>query len=247
MAKISSITLPNGNTYDLKDKEAAPSICGVYQGTSSTLSGTQAKVGTVPSLSSLSELYDGLTICIIFANYQGYDGQPTLDIGIPYNNTTTFGINRTSASAAGIYDWGNGSAVDLIFDAANQVWVIKRGQHGSAVRYGAVLLSDSTSDTSSTNGGTAATPAAVKAAYDLAFDADTKRVLPYWIDCGTVSSLPLTIPDEIAAGDTVDMWEIGTPSAMTEPWTVTTSDGSLTISGGISGSTTLKLHLTPNQ
>ncbi len=225
----------------------APFFAGVFPGTSSTAGGTQAKIGTVPDLAGLTALYDGLCICMTFANAQTYAGQPTLDIGIPYNGATTFGINRTTASAAGQYDWGTGSAVDLVFDASTPCWVIKKGQHGSAVRYGVLLLSDSTSDTSSTNGGVAATPAAVKAAYDLAFNADTKRVLPYWIDCGTISSLPLTIPDEIAAGDTVDMWEIGTPSAMKEPWTVTTADGSLTISGSINGTTTLKLHLTPNQ
>jgi hypothetical protein len=145
-----------------------PANAGIYPGTSSTAAATQAKVGTVPGLSGRTALYDGLTICMTFANFQDYNGQPTLDIGIPYNGVTAFGINRTSASAAGRYDWGNGSAVDLVFDASSQVWVMKKGQHGSAVRYGVLLLSDSVSENSTTSGGKAATPSAVKTAYDLA-------------------------------------------------------------------------------
>lgn len=58
------------------------------------------------------------------------------------------------------------------------------------------------------------------------------------------SSLPQTESD---AGITADMVcvhaELGTPSAQTGTWTVTTSDGSVTVSGSINGSTSLKLYL----
>lgn len=64
------------------------------------------------------------------------------------------------------------------------------------------------------------------------------------IDCGTVSSLPKTVTDANIDDDMVVLnSEIGTPSAQTGDWTVTTSAGSLTVSGTISGSTTLKLYL----
>lgn len=64
------------------------------------------------------------------------------------------------------------------------------------------------------------------------------------IDCGTVSSLPKTVTDANIEDDMVVLnSEIGTPSAQTGDWTVTTSAGSLTVSGTISGSTTLKLYL----
>jgi len=64
------------------------------------------------------------------------------------------------------------------------------------------------------------------------------------IDCGTVSSLPKTVTDANIEDDMVVVnSEIGTPSAQTGDWTVTTSAGSLTVSGTISGSTTLKLYL----
>jgi len=64
------------------------------------------------------------------------------------------------------------------------------------------------------------------------------------IDCGTVSTLPKTVTDASIEDDMVVLnSEIGTPSAQTGDWTVTTSAGSLTVSGTISGSTTLKLYL----
>lgn len=58
------------------------------------------------------------------------------------------------------------------------------------------------------------------------------------------SSLPLTISNADITSDMVVVnSELGTPSAQTGDWTVTTSAGSLTVSGSISGSTTLKLYL----
>lgn len=78
---------------------------------------------------------------------------------------------------------------------------------------------------------------------------DSVDVLPcYVLDCGTVSSLPKTIPSSgTNANITSDMVVLkavfGTPLAQTSDWTVTANDGNLVISGSISGSTTLKLYL----
>lgn len=64
------------------------------------------------------------------------------------------------------------------------------------------------------------------------------------LDCGTLSSMPATITDDEITEDMIAVNAIlGTPSAQTSDWTVTTSAGSLTISGTISGSTTLTLYL----
>ena len=64
------------------------------------------------------------------------------------------------------------------------------------------------------------------------------------IDCGTVSSLPKTVSNAAITADMVCVHaELGTPTAQTGDWTVTTSAGSLSVSGTISGSTTLKLYL----
>ena len=60
----------------------------------------------------------------------------------------------------------------------------------------------------------------------------------------TLSSLPTTISDtNITADMEVIHSVLGTPSAQTGDWTVTTSSGSAVISGTISGSTTITLYL----
>ena len=62
------------------------------------------------------------------------------------------------------------------------------------------------------------------------------------------NSLPQTITDSRIKSDMVVINSIlGTPSAQTGDWTVVTSDGSLTVSGTISGSTTLTLYLIKQQ
>ena len=65
------------------------------------------------------------------------------------------------------------------------------------------------------------------------------------VTVASFSSLPKTVSDSrIKSTDEVTASVLGTPSAQTSDWTVTTSNGSLTISGSISGSTTLTLYLT---
>lgn len=62
------------------------------------------------------------------------------------------------------------------------------------------------------------------------------------------STLPQTVSKAgITANHACIKAELGTPSAQTGDWTVTTSAGSLTISGSISGSTTAKLYLALQQ
>ncbi len=66
------------------------------------------------------------------------------------------------------------------------------------------------------------------------------------INVASFSSLPQTASDANIESDMVVVNSVlGTPSAQTGDWTITTSNGSLTISGtsAISGSTTLTLYL----
>lgn len=64
------------------------------------------------------------------------------------------------------------------------------------------------------------------------------------VEIPSFSSLPQTHTDDrIKANHVVVNSILGTPSAQTGDWTVTTSDGSLTVAGTISGSTTLTLYL----
>ena len=64
------------------------------------------------------------------------------------------------------------------------------------------------------------------------------------IDISSFSSLPKTVTNAAITADHVVVEStLGTPAAQTGNWTVTTSNGSLTISGSMSGSTTVRLTL----
>ena len=64
------------------------------------------------------------------------------------------------------------------------------------------------------------------------------------IEVASFSSLPQTVTNKNITSDMVVTNSVlGTPSAQTGDWTVTTANGSLTIAGSISGSTTLTLYL----
>jgi len=65
------------------------------------------------------------------------------------------------------------------------------------------------------------------------------------INVASFSSLPQTVSNANIESDMVVVNSVlGTPSSQTgDEWTVTTSNGSLTINGTISGSTTLTLYL----
>ena len=64
------------------------------------------------------------------------------------------------------------------------------------------------------------------------------------ITVASFSSLPQTVSNVDITSDMVVVKSVlDTPSAQTGDWTVTTSDGSLTVAGDISGSTTLTLYL----
>ena len=65
------------------------------------------------------------------------------------------------------------------------------------------------------------------------------------ITTDTFSSLPHTYSNtKIKAHHVVVDSQLSNPSAQTSDWTVTTANGSMTIAGSISGSTTLTVKLT---
>lgn len=64
------------------------------------------------------------------------------------------------------------------------------------------------------------------------------------LEVASFSTLPQTVTDDRISDDMVVINSaLGNPSAQTGDWTVTTSDGSLVISGTISGTTSLTLYL----
>lgn len=86
---------------------------------------------------------------------------------------------------------------------------------------------------------TAAEAAAEAAAETVA---ETLKVLV--VSVASFSSLPKQITNENITADMVVVNSVlGTPSAQTSDWTVTTANGSATVTGSISGSTTLTLYL----
>ena len=63
-------------------------------------------------------------------------------------------------------------------------------------------------------------------------------------DFGSISSLPQTVSNSLITSNHILLRaELGTPLVQTGDWTVTTANGSVTVSGTISGSTTLKIVL----
>ena len=64
------------------------------------------------------------------------------------------------------------------------------------------------------------------------------------VSASSASSLPTTISDaSILANHVCVKAVLSNPSAQTDDWTVTTANGSATISGTISGSTDITLYL----
>ena len=73
---------------------------------------------------------------------------------------------------------------------------------------------------------------------------DMEAAVPLWVNCGTISSLPTTLSNAYITADMMcTAYVIGTPSAQRSDWTITTAAGAVTISGSISGSTTLDIKL----
>lgn len=74
--------------------------------------------------------------------------------------------------------------------------------------------------------------------------ATIKSLKCLYIPSASFSSLPLTINNSsITSNYMVVNSVLSNPSAQTSDWTVATKNGSLTISGSISGSTTITLYL----
>ena len=64
------------------------------------------------------------------------------------------------------------------------------------------------------------------------------------VNTSAFSSLPKTVSNAaIKAEHVVLAYTLGTPKAQKDDWTITTADGSLTISGSIYGSTTMQIIL----
>ena len=93
--------------------------------------------------------------------------------------------------------------------------------------------------------GTGTAPRVITPAVLNSFVESEVNVMPVLVvDVEAFSSLPQTVVNENITADMVVVNSVlGTPSAQTSDWVVTTFDGSLSVAGDISGSTTLTLYL----
>lgn len=93
--------------------------------------------------------------------------------------------------------------------------------------------------------GTGTAPRVITPAVLNSFVESEVNVMPVLVvDVEAFSSLPQTVVNENITADMVVVNSVlGTPSAQTSDWVVTTFDGSLSVAGSISGSTTLTLYL----
>lgn len=83
---------------------------------------------------------------------------------------------------------------------------------------------------------------------DLTAEINKKQDIPLWINMGTITGSGSSVTTtKNVSGVTSDMkctaYYLGTPSKQTGDWTVTTSNGSVTVSGTVNGSTTLEIKL----
>lgn len=77
---------------------------------------------------------------------------------------------------------------------------------------------------------------------------DTEALKVLKVATGSFSSLPQTVSNANISSDMISIKEeLSDPSAQTGDWTVTTSDGSVSVSGDINGTTTLTLYLSKSR
>lgn len=73
---------------------------------------------------------------------------------------------------------------------------------------------------------------------------EQKQDKPLMISLGSISALPITQNNSDITSDMVCTYSfLSNPAAQRSDWTVTTADGSVTVSGIISGTTTVTLKL----
>ena len=87
-------------------------------------------------------------------------------------------------------------------------------------------------------------PSVLKSSVESIVETAAEQMEVLVVTIASFSSLPQTVSNADITSDMVVVnSELGTPSAQTSDWVVTTFDGSLSVAGDISGSTTLTLYL----
>lgn len=189
MADIKTITLPDGNTYNLKDNR-------IYYGTCTTTSSTQEKSVTIDGFTS-SSLVGGTRIVIEFTNGNSA-ADPTLNVSSTgakpiltsgYYSSST-GSHDTSRAVQ--YEWKTG-LVSFVYDG--YAWTIEGGQHASTTYWGKTKLSNTISNDETV----ALTPKAVNDAGYLTSDdvTATTTTVNSITAVGTLPSLTTTVTNKV--------------------------------------------------
>lgn len=141
---------PTGTVFTVTDLSGATyNLHGVLYGECTTAAATQAKVVSIPGITSLIE---GLSIRVRFQYAQTYNGAPTLNV----NSLGAKTIRRSSATNAARYEWVANEILDLVYDGT--YWVLVDGGLATTSYYGVTKL---TTSATSTNTATALTPGAL--------------------------------------------------------------------------------------
>lgn len=135
MADISKITLPNGDTYDIKDAAARENVdhgnARIFSANCSTAAATQRKDVTI---AECTELIAGDVFVITFTNAQTYNGTPTMQI----NSLGAKNIRRVTGTNAGRYEWSAGEVV--VFKWTGTYFVITIGGFATTTYFGRTKL-----------------------------------------------------------------------------------------------------------
>lgn len=225
------------NLNDIQDE--------IISTTGYTTSNTPAAVAAKSAVLANYVLAVGASAKVKFT-YSNTAANPTLNI----NATGAKPIVQYGATPVGATpatSWSEGEVLEFVYDGTNYV-IVGRGEpiQPEDVGVGTLANLDTTAQTDLVS----AVNEVVGDVGDLSDTVDANAVLAKClpISFSSFSSLPQTVSNANITSDMVVVEsEIGTPSAMLSNWTWTTANGSVTISGTISGSTTLKLYLLPSR
>ena len=172
--KISTITLPSGTTYDIKDASYAGG--NAWYGTCSTAAGTAAKSVTTETGDFTLD-----TGCIVFVKFT--NGNTSTSATLSVDSSTAKSIKQYGTTAPVTTGWAANAIVGFIYDGTNFVQI--DGSTATTSIYGITKLSSSTSSTSEV---LAATPKAVKDALDAAKSYTDTAVTGAVMFQGTINS-----------------------------------------------------------
>lgn len=210
-----------GNPYNIDFK--IPTFAGITVSASGLPAGTNPTATISGGISGTSKYH------IVFGIPKGDKGDKSIPSSIAYayavstspTTAPSSGWTSTPAPQKGKYLW---SRAIITWDGG-----------GTSTTYAVAYIGTD-------GGGSTASDIICSDQLTVQEEFDNKDLV---FDIASFSSLPKTITNNaITADHILSEATLGTPSAQTGEWTVTTVAGSATISGSISGSTTLKLVLT---